>query len=94
MSEEEVEEFSLPFIINRESLPEIGSRAYERIRVLEVIYAAANDPEQIIKVPIVLLEWVEVQESKYSYTSFRFENEIVVKMIVNDFLYAEVIISV
>lgn len=94
MSEEEVEEFSVPFIISDELLPEMGSRAYERIRVLEVTYAAVKDPEQIIKVPIVLLDWVEVQEAKYSYTSFRFEKEIVVKMIVNDFLYAEVILPV
>lgn len=89
MSVEEIEEFSLPFNIGGELLPEIGSRVYERMIVLELSLADVHDPGQ----RLVLLDWVDVQESKYTYTSYRFGNDIVVKMIINDFMYAKVVIN-
>ncbi|WP_127483777.1 hypothetical protein [Paenibacillus ehimensis] len=93
LSAEEVDEFSLPFNLNGQLFPEIGSRVYERILFLEVNFAAASDPEQLTA-PLVLLDWVDVQEKRYSYTSYRFGDEIVVKMIINEFLYAQVILNV
>ncbi len=94
LSAEEIEEFSLPFNLNGELFPEVGSRVYERMLFLEVNLANAHDPEQQIIAPLVLLDWVDVQESRYSYTSYRFGNDIVVKMIINEFLYAQVILNV
>ncbi|MFJ9501553.1 hypothetical protein [Brevibacillus centrosporus] len=93
MSNEEIEDFSAPFILNEQLLPEVGSRAYERIVVVELVLASVDDPEQQVSTPIVMLDWVDVQDSKYAYTSYKFGDEIVVKMIINDFLYAQVIIT-
>ncbi|MED1876959.1 hypothetical protein [Brevibacillus borstelensis] len=92
MSNEEIEEFSAPFILNGQVFPEVGSRAFERIIVVEMDLASVHDPEQKINTRLALLEWVDVQATKYSYTSYLFGDEIVVKIIINEFLYAQVII--
>lgn len=94
MSDEEIENFCQPLIIDGQLFPEVGSRAYERIRVLEVKLSSTNDPNKHLTTQVLCLEWVEVQASKYIYTSYRFGDEIVVKLIINDFLYALVIIYV
>lgn len=92
MSTEEIEEFSLPFDISGEPLLEIGSRVYERVVVLDLNLPAIHT-EQRLNTSLVLLDWVDVQDSKYSYTSYRFGEEIIVKMIINDFLYAMVTLT-
>jgi len=92
ISKENLEEFLLPFIISDELLPEMGSRAYERIRVVDIELATVTDEEQKLNVRMLMLDWVDVQISKYSYTSYRFGNEIIVKLIINEFLYAKTIL--
>lgn len=84
MSQEEIQQFRGYFIITDEAVPELGSRAYERILVLESDYGEKQ----------FLLDWVEVQESEYAYTCYKFgrEDKIVVKMVINNFLFAEVIL--
>lgn len=93
MSHEEIEEFKLPFNIGDSLLPEIGSRVYDRIMVIELDLAAVHSSEQKLKTQLVLLDWIDVQDNKYIYTCYRFGEEIVVKLIISDFLYAEVIIN-
>ncbi len=84
ISQEEVDKFLSYFIITHELLPEVGSRAYdERILVLE------SDGKE----PQLILNWVEVQPSEYIYTCYKFGNEIVVKIAINSFLFAEVILK-
>ncbi|WP_158583002.1 hypothetical protein [Lysinibacillus yapensis] len=81
MHKQEINEFSSYFIITNETLPELGSRAYdERILVFE------SDGVE----PQLLLDWVEVQPLEYKYTCYKFVNEIVVKMVINNLLFAEV----
>ncbi|OUS77152.1 hypothetical protein B1748_08355 [Paenibacillus sp. MY03] len=58
---------------------------YKRIIVLDLNLAAIHNTEQRLSTSLVLLDWVDVQDSKYSYTSYRFGEEIIVKMIINDF---------
>jgi hypothetical protein len=94
MSTRETEEFSLPFNISKEPLPEIGSRVYQRIMVLTLDLVAVNDPEQKMDAPIIFLDWVDVQQSKYNYTSYIFGNKIITKIIINDFMYTEISINI
>lgn len=75
-------------------MPEIGSRVYERITIVDVVLSSANDKEQRIQTTLALLNWVEVQRSKYVYTCYKFADEIIVKMMINEFLLAEVILFV
>lgn len=69
VSDEEFENFTAPFIINNHLLPEIGSRVYERITIVDVVLSSANDKEQRIQTTLALLNWVEVQRSKYVVTA-------------------------
>ena len=94
VSDEEFENFTTPFIINDHLLPEIGSRAYERIMIVDVDLASVDGKEQRKRTTLALLNWVDVQKSKYVYTCYKFEDEIIVKMIINEFLLAKVILVV
>ncbi|MBK5449109.1 hypothetical protein JFU18_10730 [Bacillus sp. TH22] len=81
MTDEEINKFSIPFDITNEPLPELGSRVYEgRLLVLE------RDGEE----PRLLLDWATVQPYEYNYTCYQFGDIIVVKMVINNFLFAEV----
>jgi len=83
-SQEEVNEFMGYFDITNEVMPEVGSRVFcDRLLVLD-----NNVGERQF-----LLDWVNVQKSEYTYTCFKFGNEIVVKMVINDFLFAEIILK-
>lgn len=94
MSTEEINEFILPFDIGGNPLPEVGSRVYERILIVELNLTSIHDSEQKLIAPLLLLDWVDVQDTKYTYTCYKFGNEIIVKIIINDFMYAKVIINV
>ncbi|MDR7865773.1 MAG: hypothetical protein RIN56_03090 [Sporomusaceae bacterium] len=94
MTNQELDEFCQPYILNGELYPEVGSRVYDRIMVLEFDLVSNNEAKEKYKAQVLILDWVDVQQSKYSYTGYRFGNEIEVKMIINDFLYSKVVINV
>lgn len=94
MSIEDREEFEICIVLNEKLYPEVGSRAYERIMVTEVSLQNREQPEQTMTVPIMLLDWVDVQESRYLYTCYNLSDAIVVKMIISDFLYVSVILYI
>lgn len=63
--------------------PEIGSRAFRNMYVIEPVENGAGDIN-------VVMGWTDIQEGVYRYIAFYKGNEIVVKMIIRDYLYAEV----
>lgn len=93
MCEEEIEEFTLPFTIGGGPMPEIGSRVFDRMMVIELDMEPVLDHEQTLKQKLIFLDWVDVQDTKYAYTCYRFGDKIVVKIIISDFLHAKVVIS-
>lgn len=93
MSYEETEEFTLPFNVTDEPLPEMGSRVYERILFIECTLQDESNSRDRHIAPLILLDWVDVQEFKYSYTCYRFGDEIIIKMVINEFLYAMVVFN-
>ena len=94
MSIENREDFESAIVLNDKLLPEIGSRAYERIMAMEVSAQSQEQPDQTVTVPLMLLDWVDVQESRYLYTCYNLSDAIVVKMIISDFLYVSVILYI
>ena len=94
MSIENREDFESAIVLNDKLLPEIGSRAYERIMVMEVSAQSQEQPDQTVTVPLMLLDWVDVQESRYLYTCYNLSDAIVVKMIISDFLFVSVILYI
>ena len=93
LPEEEIEEFTLPFNIGEEPLPEIGSRVFDRVMVIEMGMISVLYQEQTLRHELILLDWVDVQDAKYTYTCYKFGDKIIVKIIISDFLYAKVVIN-
>lgn len=70
-------------------LPEIGSRCFRNIRVLEAVMENI-DSNQETRQHLVLM-WNIVQEGNYEYVAYlNCHREMIVKIIIMDFLYAEI----
>lgn len=76
-------------VIDNDCLPEIGSRGFDNIYVIQ-LGMQAIDGEQRAKANMCILDWVDIQDGYYKYQAFLREETIFVRMIFNDFLYAEV----
>lgn len=73
-------------------LPEVGSRVFGNIYVIQ-LDTQAVDNRQKAKINLCMLDWTDIQKGYYKYQAFLRQEKIYVKMIFNDFLYAEVVFS-
>lgn len=71
-------------------LPEIGSRVFDKIRVMELVLSQVDNPEQTVPIRKAVLLWSEIQEGNYRYVCFFNKNSIVVKIVIREFLYATI----
>lgn len=78
-------------IISDEILPEIGSRAFRNIYVVEMEMESTDGDG--CRIPMLLMDWVDVQEGFYKYQVYYKNGQVWVKMIIRDFLYCEVAMS-
>ena len=78
-------------IISDEILPEIGSRAFRNIYVVEMKTKSADG--EGCRMPMLLMDWVDVQEGFYKYQVYFKNGQVWVKMIIRDFLYCEVVMA-
>lgn len=78
-------------IISDEILPEIGSRAFRNIDVVEMEMESTDGDG--CRIPMLLMDWVDVQEGFYKYQVYYKNGQVWVKMIIRDFLYCEVAMS-
>lgn len=78
-------------IISDEILPEIGSRAFRNIYVVEMEMESIDGDG--CRIPMLLMDWVDVQEGFYKYQVYYKNGQVWVKMIIRDFLYCEVAMS-
>ncbi|MGD6940973.1 hypothetical protein ACQCT6_02900 [Cytobacillus gottheilii] len=88
MTPHEVNDFTTPFILNDYPLPEIGSRVYERIMVVEY------KQDYLHKLRMLMLDWVDVQDDIYTYTAYIFGSTIKVKMVFLNYFFAEIHIKI
>lgn len=51
------------------------------------------DTAQKTKIKMCMLDWTDIQNGYYKYQAFLREEKIYVKIIFNDFLYAEVVFA-
>lgn len=77
-------------MIDYDFLPEVGSRVFGNIYVVQ-LDAQDIDNTQKTKINVCMLDWTDIQNGYYKYQAFLREEKIYVKMIFNDFLYAEVV---
>lgn len=79
-------------VINDQPVPEIGSRAFRNIYVVEALMNSSEGDEINTK-PLLMVDWVDIQDGYYKYQVYFKNDKIWVKMIFQDFLYCEVIFS-
>lgn len=83
--------------LNDKVLPELGSRLFDRIYVMEPILISDNNEiinKNVTSELFTLLEWNVVQEGHYSYITWIENGNLAhVKIIISDFLFAELIFS-
>ncbi len=75
-------------IISNEIFPEIGSRAFRNIYVVEINTETIDN--QYYTIPVLLMDWVDVQDGCYKYQVYIKNNQVWIKMIIRNFLYCEV----
>lgn len=96
LTNDEKEDFEEIIWLDDKTLPELGSFQYDRIFVLAPIQILSNDEitEDVASEPLAFLDWNCVQEGNYSYiTWLEDKNMVHVKIIISDFLFAELIFS-
>ena len=79
-------------VVNDCILPEIGSRIFRNIYVVEMKMQSIKTGEEGI-LPVVMVDWTDVQDGFYKYQVYFKDDKIWVKMIFRDFLYCEVVFS-
>ena len=78
--------------LNDKILPRIGSRVFERIHVIETTMKSANDLSNL-KVSFAVMDWSDIQDGKYRYVCWLEEAKIKVKIVIDEFLFAEVVFA-
>lgn len=71
-------------------LPEIGSRVFRNIYVVNIPLVGI-ETEDNKNLDLVMMDWTDIQDGVYRYISYFDGNTLVVKMIIMDYLYGEVV---
>lgn len=92
VADETWKELEYAEVIDDDFFPEIGSRVFGNIFVVQ-LDAQNIDTAQKAKINVCMLDWTDIQNGYYKYQAFLREEKIYVKIIFNDFLYAEVVFA-
>ena len=86
MSTQEIECYDDIVIMNNRLLPEIGSRVFEKIYVVneDLIDSSGGNA----RLSAVFLDWTDVQDGKYRYIAEHFKDEITVRIVVDEYMFA------
>lgn len=95
MSKNQKEKFDELIFMSNKKFPIIGSRVFDRIYVLEPIlkqYSNNTEGKGDIRIPLAIMNWYDVQNENYRYVTWLEEDDnFHVKIVIHNFLYAEVI---
>lgn len=87
MEEDQKATFNAPQFIDL--LGEVGSRNTQRIMVVDVLLQSTTTGE-LIRTPLILNDWVDVQEGVYRYHVVQSNNGVQVKIVLNEYIACEV----
>lgn len=91
MTTDEKEPFDSFIFMNDKIVPEIGSRVFDKIFVLEPVLQRVDNGEQS-KLPMLIMNWSDIQEHNYRYIAWlENDNSFHVRIVIHDFLYAEIV---
>ena len=86
LSDEERREFDAAHV--HHLLGEIGSRATQRIMVVQATLRSASG--ELITAPLIMSDWVEVQEDRYRYLAVDDAGGSMIKIVLGEYLACEV----
>ena len=92
LSQEIIDDFNCAIDINGLVLPEIGSRVYENIYVI-TLPLCPIEGDNNMALGVVLLDWTDVQDNRYRYIAVHSPTSIQVNIVIDEFLYAAVILQ-
>lgn len=91
MSKSDVDNFNDLIFMNDKQVPIIGSRVFDKIYVLDSILNSM-DGSQLKKLPILVMDWTNIQDQNYRYVSWLKNDDMFhVKIVIHDFLFAEIV---
>jgi len=93
LSKETIDTFDIPIDISGYLLPEIGSRAFDNIIVLELYLQSTKGQQDTKKIRSLWMDWTVVQERKYKYICVKGNYQIYVGICISEFLFASIIFS-
>lgn len=82
MTEVERETFDAPFF--PAVWGEIGSRGSQRTMLITVDLISAESDH--VAAPFVMVDWLEVQENRYRYIAYETPDEVIVKIVIGEYL--------
>ncbi len=91
MEESIKEEIDSIVLMNDKILPEMGANLYQRIYCAEPISPSLNNNGKDSIISFLL--WNEINDGEYRYTSYIEDGKYVVKIVIQDFVYAKIIFS-
>ncbi|MCH5324205.1 MAG: hypothetical protein J1E39_03225 [Eubacterium sp.] len=90
ISETEWEKLECAEVMNDKMLPEIGSRVFRNIFVVQPILEKMEGDGEL-DFGLFMMDWADIQDDMYRYITYLDRDKLVVKMIIMDFLYGEVV---
>ncbi len=90
VSKEEWENLEYAEMLNKNAVPVIGSRGFRNYLILQMPIETI-ETEKRENLNLVMMDWTDVQNGIYRYIAYFEENKLIVKMIIMDYLYGEVV---
>lgn len=85
-----IKEFLMPVMMNDKILPELGSRVFDNIYVLEPVLSPVSGDEDK-KIAFAIMLWTVVQENNYEYVAWIQDDKFHVKIAIHNFLFSHVV---
>lgn len=92
LNDADIAEFYSPVFMDGKLLPEIGSRAFHNIYVIEPVDKDSLTSKDIADRQVVTL-WTTVQENNYEYIVWIEHNGIHIKMAIHNFVFTHIILD-
>lgn len=90
MTAEELGSWNDFVLMNNNILPIIGSRAFEKIYVIEPVLSSVEGAINGV-MPFVVMDWSDIQEDRYRYVCWLDRRYLYIKVVISEFMYATVI---
>jgi hypothetical protein len=84
-----IEEYAGFVCINDKQIPEMGSRVFDNIFVVEEVVESEGSAKTL-PAQMIVMDWHEIQEGNYRYIAWLENDTFCVRIVIHDFLYAEI----